>query len=146
MNSFLSRSAIKAARVVAVALAFVSVAGFAQEKPKDSDIIRPRNVAAADATATPATRSGSDTNYLLIVLAAGAAAAGGFTLWRQRRTPGGIAGRDARKLNVAESRSLGNRQYLVVADYDGKKFLLGVCPGSIQLLSTLEESERTSHD
>lgn len=111
----------------------------AQEKPKDSDIIHPRNATASgDAPpATTATKS-SDSNYLLIVLAAGAAGAGGFMLWRQRRTPGGIAGRDARKLTVAESRSLGNRQYLVVADYEGKKFLLGVCPGSIQMLAPLD--------
>ncbi|MBI2511227.1 MAG: flagellar biosynthetic protein FliO [Opitutae bacterium] len=147
MNSFLSRSAIKAAGMAAVALAFASLVGFAQEKTRDSDIIHPRNAAGAGAApAATATKSGGDSSYLLIVLATAAAAAGGFMLWRQRRTPGGIAGRDARKLNVAESRSLGNRQYLVVADYDGKKFLLGVCPGSIQLLSPLEEGERAAHD
>lgn len=128
---------VAAALALACTLCVSSVS--AQEKPRDSDIIRPRNGATpGEAPATTATKSGSDSNYLLIVLAAGAAGAGGFMLWRQRRTPGGIAGRDARKLTVAESRSLGNRQYLVVADYEGRKFLLGVCPGSIQLLAPLD--------
>jgi flagellar protein FliO/FliZ len=129
--------------LMALAVALLSAwPAFAQEKPKESDIIRPRSTVPADAPATSQTKA-SDSNYLLIVLATGAAAAGGWMLWRQRRTPGGIAGREARKLTVAESRSLGNRQYLVVADYEGKKFLLGVCPGSIQMLAPLDESART---
>jgi flagellar protein FliO/FliZ len=139
--SFLSRVS-RVSRVFALLGALATGAVVAQEKPKESDIIRPRSAVPADAPATSQTKT-SDSNYVLIVLAAGAAATGGWMLWRQRRTPGGIAGRDARKLNVAESRSLGNRQYLVVADYDGKKFLLGVCPGSIQMLAPLDESERT---
>ena len=55
-----------------------------------------------------------------------------------------MLGREARKLTVAETRSLGNRQYLVVADYEGRKFLLGVCPGRIDLLSSLDGSGPTS--
>jgi flagellar protein FliO/FliZ len=43
----------------------------------------------------------------------------------------------ARKLNVAETRMLGNRQFLVVAEYEGRRMLLGVCPGRIELLSEL---------
>lgn len=42
-----------------------------------------------------------------------------------------------RKLNVAETRMLGNRQFLVVAEYEGRKLLLGVCPGRIELISEL---------
>lgn len=42
-----------------------------------------------------------------------------------------------RKLNVAETRMLGNRQFLVVAEYEGRKMLLGVCPGRIELISDL---------
>jgi flagellar protein FliO/FliZ len=45
-----------------------------------------------------------------------------------------------RALAVDETRSLGNRQYLVVASYEGKKFLLGVCPGRIEMLSALDGS------
>ncbi len=49
-----------------------------------------------------------------------------------------------RKLNVAETRMLGNRQFLVVAEYEGRKMLLGVCPGRIELLSDLgDRTEET---
>lgn len=112
---------------------------FAQDKPKDGDVIYPRSATPSEAPARASQGQTGGSNYLLVVLAAGAAATGGWMLWRQRRTPGGLTGREARKLNIAESRSLGNRQYLVVADYDGRKFLLGVCPGSIQMLASLDE-------
>jgi flagellar protein FliO/FliZ len=45
-----------------------------------------------------------------------------------------------RKLAIAETKSLGNRQYLVVASYEDKKFLLSVCPGRIELLTPLDGS------
>ena len=127
---------IRRAAIFACALTALSLAARAEDKPKDAGIIYPRPVPGADA---PSATRGSDSNYLLIVLAAGAAATGGWMLWRQRRSPGGLTGRKDTKLAIAESRSLGNRQYLVVADYDGKKFLLGVCPGSITMLTPLEE-------
>ena len=46
-------------------------------------------------------------------------------------------GRGDRKLVISETRTLGNRQFLVVAEYEGRKMLLGVCPGRIDYLSTL---------
>jgi len=100
-------------------------------------VIYPRSAATASAEIPAAARS-AGSNATLLLLALAAAGAGGWLLWRQRRSPQGLNGRDARKLAIAESRSLGNRQYLVVADYDGRKFLLGVCPGRIDLLSPLE--------
>ena len=48
-----------------------------------------------------------------------------------------------RKLHIEESRSLGHRQHLVVASYQGRRFLLGVCPGSIEYLSGLDAEEAT---
>ncbi len=42
-----------------------------------------------------------------------------------------------RKLIIAETRPLGNRQFLIVAEYENRKMLLGVCPGRIDYLSTL---------
>ncbi|HVU15732.1 MAG TPA: flagellar biosynthetic protein FliO [Candidatus Didemnitutus sp.] len=103
--------------------------------PAEEKMLYPRSPAPADSAAGP--RSDGYGSSLLVfgVLAAGV---GGWLLWRQRRLTGSLTNRDARKLAVAESRSLGNRQYLVVADYDGKKFLLGVCPGRIDLLSPLD--------
>ena len=48
------------------------------------------------------------------------------------------ASKAEKKLQIEESRSLGHRQYLVVASYEGRRFLLGVCPGSIEYLSGLD--------
>lgn len=105
----------------------------------EDQVIYPRAPAPAEA---PADRAGSGLNPALLALALGAAGAGGWLLWRQRSAAAGAAGRVARKLAIAESRPLGNRQYLVVANYDGRKFLLGVCPGRIDLLSPLEDEKK----
>jgi flagellar biogenesis protein FliO len=43
-----------------------------------------------------------------------------------------------RKLHIEETKSVGNRQYLLVAEYEGRRFLLGVCPGRIDYLSGLD--------
>ncbi|MGH7995166.1 MAG: flagellar biosynthetic protein FliO [Opitutaceae bacterium] len=75
------------------------------------------------------------TTAVIVVVLLGAAA--GWALWRRLRMAA-PATRGERLLAVAETRSLGNRQYLVVAAYGSRRFLLGVCPGRIDLLSTLE--------
>ncbi len=108
------------------------VVGFAEDT-----VIYPRSVAPAE---LPAPARAASSNATLLFLALAAVAAGGWLLWRQRCSPQGLTSREARKLAIAESRSLGNRQYLVVADYDGRKFLLGVCPGRIDLLSPLDNN------
>jgi flagellar protein FliO/FliZ len=120
------------------ALAALCCAGslLAQEKPRESDIIYPRS--AAPATSPVETKATDSLGRPLLFVALLAAAAGAWLLWRQRQGIGHGAGNAPRKLAIAESRSLGNRQYLVVADYDGRKFLLGVCPGRIDLLSPLD--------
>ena len=46
-----------------------------------------------------------------------------------------------RKLNVSETRGLGARQFLVVAEYENRKVLLGVCPGRIDYLCSLSAAE-----
>lgn len=87
--------------------------------------------------APPAAAAGSSSGYNSVLLAAIVlAAAGGWLLWRARTAPGGAT--VLRKLSIAETKSLGNRQYLVVASYEDKRFLLGVCPGRIDLLTPLE--------
>ncbi len=42
------------------------------------------------------------------------------------------------KLKVAESRMLGNRQYIMVVEYGDNKVLLGVGPGKIDYLTSLD--------
>ena len=109
----------------------VPVAG--ETSPKDV-IIYPKNTASPD---RPATASESDGSRSLILVVALLLAAGGAWLMLQKRKAGPSGGR-GRKLQIDETRPLGNRQYLVVADYDGKKFLLGVAPGRIQMLTPLD--------
>ncbi len=112
------------------------------EKPASPDqIIYPRNSAERPAAA-PAEKSSSMGN-MLIMLAALALAAGGVWVLVQRRQAGPLSARGQRKLQIEETRPLGGRQYLIVANYDGKKFLLGVTPGQINLLTPLGD-ERTN--
>jgi flagellar protein FliO/FliZ len=118
------------------ALCLVPVALLAADKPApaaaEPGVIYPR------ATNVPAEasagRSGGYTTLLFVALLMAGAA--GWLLWRGRTGPGAAAA--VRKLSIAETKSLGNRQFLVVASYDDKKFLLGVCPGRIDLLTQLE--------
>lgn len=101
------------------------------------EVIYPRNAATADAPVT--TRSGSNVNLITGLLGLACAAGAGWFYWRNRAMTGPGAGRAARKLTIAETRPLGNRQHLLVADYDGRKYLLGVCPGRIDLLTPLSD-------
>ncbi len=110
--------------------------GLAVSAPAADDVIYPHGTAPAGAPLPPQPAGVSSTSLLVVALVA--AAAGGWLLWQRRRTTAGLTDRDARKLAVLESRSLGNRQYLVVAGYEGRKFLLAVCPGRIDLLSPLD--------
>lgn len=103
--------------------------------PATDTVIYPRPAALKDTLGGGASpRSGSSG---LIITALVMAAAGGWLYWRARRTPGGLPA--VRHLAIAETKALGNRQYLVVAAYQNKKFLLGVCPGRIDLLTPLDD-------
>jgi flagellar protein FliO/FliZ len=95
-------------------------------------IIYPRGT---ETRAEPSRGRGSAYTSMLVV-ALLLAGAGGWLFWRGRRVPGAAAA--VRKLAITETKSLGNRQYLVVTSYEGKKFLLGVCPGRIDLLTPLD--------
>ena len=45
------------------------------------------------------------------------------------------------KIQIADTHSLGNRQFLIVAEYDKEKHLLGVSPSGIQHLTALKNSD-----
>jgi len=49
-------------------------------------------------------------------------------------------------IKLGETRSLGNKQFLVVAEYDSHKFLLGISPGRIERLAKLDPSNSTGAD
>jgi flagellar protein FliO/FliZ len=93
-------------------------------------------VPGAPKPAAAAPTLGSSFNTLTLVLGVAMAAVGGWLVLRNRRA--GAAPRDTRALALEETRSLGNRQFLVVASYEGKKFLIGVCPGRIELVAPLD--------
>jgi flagellar protein FliO/FliZ len=103
----------------------------------ESTVIYPAGSPAGTAATGAGAQLGGALGPMTLVVALLLAAAGGWVLWRQHTNR--VAGRDGRLLAVDETRALGNRQYLVVASYDGKKFLLGVCPGRIEMLSPLGE-------
>lgn len=131
-------------RVAGLALVFCPVLGFSESSPASAppvsqdQVIVPNSTVAAHPAATK-TSSGSGALTMVGVFAL--AGAGGWMLWRARAN--GVAGlaRGTRNLAVEETRSLGNRQFLVVASYQDKKFLIGVCPGRIDLLSALNSSD-----
>jgi flagellar biogenesis protein FliO len=57
---------------------------------------------------------------------------GGFPMQRH----GGLE----KKLQVKETKALGNRQFLIVVEYESSKLLLGVTPGKIDYLCPLPQS------
>ncbi len=103
-----------------------------------SQIIYPQGSSATGATA-PLTRSEDGRGYILVVALILAGAGAWIMLQKRKGAP--LLNREARKLLIEETRPLGNRQYLVIASYEDRKFLLGVTAGQIQLLSDLNKSE-----
>ena len=124
---------LPALRMTILAGIAVAGAGAAFAAPDDAKIIFP---GAASAASSATTGGGLGSVTLLVGLAL--AGLGTWLVWRARN--GAPVGRDLRTLAIHETRSLGNRQFLVVASYEDKKFLLGVCPGRIDLLVPLGES------
>ena len=80
----------------------------------------------------PASMPGLATSFLMLL----ALCAGGYYLVR-RQAGFAPVGKGQRKLVVSESRSLGNRQFLVVVEYENERVLLGVTPGKIDYLCPL---------
>ncbi len=122
-------------RLCAVLILACGTASLAPAAADENAVISPR----ASATGTPAAAPAAPLNSLSLFAALLLAAAGGWIYWKNRR--GTPLGRDRRALAVDETRSLGNRQFLVVASYEGRKFLLGVCPGRIDLLANLNDRD-----
>jgi len=95
-------------------------------------------VSSGSVTATVSNGAGiSLLGYALTILVLAGA---GLAVLFRGGVMGGVRGmaKGTRKLNVEETRALGHRQYLVVAEYEGRRFLLGVCPGRIEYLSGLD--------
>ncbi len=87
----------------------------------------------------PAGGSGAQLSlYLVLLLALLAGGAyllrNGFTIFQPKL-------KGERRLQISETRMLGNRQFLIVAQYEDRKMLIGVCPGRIDYLCTLAGGE-----
>jgi flagellar protein FliO/FliZ len=70
------------------------------------------------------------------VLALALIGGGAWVFWKKRT--GGSLGSAGRKIQIEETRPMGNRQYLIIARCEGKRFLLGVTPGRIDVVSPLD--------
>ena len=132
------RALLRAAGIVLAATLFAGAGVCAAQPatpPADpGSLLYPRIPGAGGAPAASSAASGP--TMILLVMVAGAA--GGWFLWRRWRGASAPAARGEHRLSVTETRSLGNRQYLVVAAYGERKFLLGVCPGRIDMLAPLD--------
>lgn len=66
----------------------------------------------------------------------------------QTKANGGHARLDGGHLKILESKALGGKQYLVVAECDGKRMLLGISPGMMRHLCFLNEDapKETVHE
>jgi flagellar protein FliO/FliZ len=98
----------------------------------DDRALGPFGTQASPPAAAPSGGMGM-TTLLGILLLAGA---GGYLLLKGRKLQ--LPSRTVKKLVIDETKSLGSRQFLVVASYEGKKLLLGVCPGRIELITPLD--------
>ena len=90
----------------------------------------------AGGVAPAATPAGTSATWVFVVLVG--MTAGAMWLWR-RRQPSKPGRRG--NIQIEDTRALGNRQFLVVASCDGRRFLLGVAAGGIQMLSTLDSQD-----
>ncbi len=106
--------------------------------PRTGDtLLFPTGNAPAAPAVTPSANAGS-VGGTWVFIGLTALAAGGFWWWRLRgRSPLGRRG----SISIEDTRPLGNRQFLVVASCDGRRFLLGVAPGGIQMLSPLDSKD-----
>jgi flagellar protein FliO/FliZ len=109
------------------------------ERTSDT-VLYPAGSAAAPAAAPVASSSSSATWVFTVTVVAAAA---GFWYWRRR---GGHPLRKHGLIEIEDTRALGNRQFLVVASCDGRRFLLGVAAGGIQMLSPLDAKEEANDD
>jgi len=105
-------------------------------------VIYPKSVAErAQESTTQGPAGGFTSNTPVLIFAVLLAGTGGWVLWKKRGGDLRFGGTPGKKLQVEETKSLGNRQYLVVASYEGRKFLLGVTTDRIELLTHLPDHE-----
>lgn len=109
----------------------------------DESVIYPRGSHEVEPGLSSVDAVPDGSGYFTWVVGLGLVAAGGWFLWKKKQ--GGMLASAGRKIQIEETRAMGNRQYLVVAQCEGKRFLLGVTPGRIDVVSPLDaRSEEAS--
>ncbi len=132
--------------LLAFSLSLVFPVAFSQEKSEGEQIIYPRSETTSQDSGSQDNLTGifgdgetvmgmllSTLGYLLVL--SGFAVAIWFCFKRGLLRKG--SKNMGNKLNVLESRMLGNRQFLMVVEYEDNKVLLGVGPGKIDYLTSL---------
>jgi flagellar biosynthetic protein FliO len=79
---------------------------------------------------------------LVLVLGLAGASLWALKKYGRGRLPGGGGGR----LRVEETLALGDRRFVSILDVEGERFLLGLTPQGIRLLSRLDSAERGGAD
>ena len=137
---------------LAIALLALAWPSYAQDTSEDagtaedSRIIFPRSdessedsegeAHAADGIFSTSSTSSAMLTMLGFALLVGACAVGAWFLFKRGFLKKPFS-KEGGKLKVAESRMLGNRQFLMVVEYEDNKILLGVGPGKIDYLTSL---------
>jgi flagellar biogenesis protein FliO len=141
---------MKAAIATLVVLALASDLAWAQEAQETSPVASVAVTKPLPSTPQPVPNplpltfksdAGSSSHISLYLGLMLALVGGGFFLLRNGVAIFQPKLKGERKLNINETRMLGNRQFLVVAQYQDRKVLLGVCPGRIEYLCTLAGGE-----
>lgn len=107
----------------------------------DDTVLYPKG--SKDRPESATAEEGRGGSSMLLVGAFLLAMAGGWLVLRRRGVPLSkvLGSKSNRLIQVEETKSLGNRQYLVVAGCEGRRFLLGVTQGNIQLLAPLDDTD-----
>lgn len=108
-----------------------------------AEMIYPRGASSAAAPAAqspgpfaPPASSGGLATAAGMVVVFGLLVGGAWLLIRRGSLPRPFTKAEGR-LKVLETRMLGNRQFLLVVEYEDAKMLVGVCPGRIDYLTPL---------
>jgi flagellar protein FliO/FliZ len=100
-----------------------------------STVVYPRAEVSKSLPPSTSSINGTEVSFFVVILGGLL----GFLFWKRIQQKSTLSVHSEKKLSVVETRSLGNRQYLIVANYGDQKFLLGVCPGKIDMLSVLNK-------
>ena len=139
---------MRALAIFAICFSIALPTAYAQEESADEPtVVYPQNAPAeensdsnspyADLVSESSSPAGMIVTIFGYLLILGAMAVAAWYLFKRGVLRKPFANKEG-KLKVAESRMLGNRQYIMVVEYEDKKILLGVGPGKIDYLTSLD--------